>query len=299
MLGGKWLPLLLMIVVGPLWWTLPVVAQTGQATTLDLSTFTQIDVPGAFATCVNGINTAGDTVGSYQTSPGGPFHAFYQKNGAFTLFDYPGASWTSANGINDSAVIVGSAIVGPKEIGFLFDGTTFTIVTVPTQHDTSALGISNSGDIVGWTGANINEATGFELHGTRIRQIFPPGFLHPGYAYGVNSSGEVTGYGIVPVTLFAEGFAFRNGNYIPLEVPRDGSVTEPQGINDNNVIVGIYLDLTSRYLGFIFTQGHYTSISYPGSTNTFASGINNNGQVVGEFLDQQNDLHGFVSSPAR
>jgi uncharacterized membrane protein len=278
---------------------LPVVAQASPFTAPELLSFTPIDVPGAVATSVNGINTAGNIVGYYQTSIGGPFHAFCQRNGTFTLFDYPGASWTSANGINDSGIIVGSAIVGSTEVGFSYDGTTFTTISVPGQHATSALGISNNGDIVGWTGASIDQATGFELRGSRFRQIFPSGFLHPVYAYGVNSSGEIAGYGVVSGSLYAEGFAFRNGSYILLQVPADGPVTEPLGINDNNVIAGFYLGSKSLYFGFIFAQGNYTSISYPGATNTFASGINNSGHVVGQFLDQQNNLHGFVSSPAR
>ena len=38
----------------------------------------------------------------------------------------------------------------------------------------------------------------------------------------------------------------------------------------------------------------YTSLSFPGSTNTYASGINNLGWVVGQYDDSTGAGHGFI-----
>src|SRR5437773_7801606 len=89
-------------------------------------TFTTIDVPGAATTSIGGINSSGDVGGSYSTTTNGPAHAFLLKGGNFTFFDYPGAPSTFATGINDSGLIVGFTSGGTRELGFTYDGTTFT-----------------------------------------------------------------------------------------------------------------------------------------------------------------------------
>jgi probable HAF family extracellular repeat protein len=64
-------------------------------------TFTTIDVPGAFSTEAQGINSAGEVVGYYTVTEVSPAHAFLFSNGTFSFFDYPGADQTAAYGIND------------------------------------------------------------------------------------------------------------------------------------------------------------------------------------------------------
>ena len=41
----------------------------------------------------------------------------------------------------------------------------------------------------------------------------------------------------------------------------------------------------------------YTTIDYPGSTQTFAQSINDSGQIVGLYFDGRGDPHGFLDSP--
>src|SRR3954464_12873531 len=69
--------------------------------------FTQIDVPGAFATEAFGINDAGQIVGGFTDSTGD--HGFLDTGGSFTQIDVPGASLpfpgTQAFGINDAGQI--------------------------------------------------------------------------------------------------------------------------------------------------------------------------------------------------
>jgi len=55
---------------------------------LGQGTYTQIDVPGATTTVIQGINAAGDVVGSYNDSNGS--HGFLLSSGVFTTIDYPG-----------------------------------------------------------------------------------------------------------------------------------------------------------------------------------------------------------------
>src|SRR5688572_15011385 len=67
--------------------------------------FTPIDVPGATLTDANGINDAGQVVGSY--TAGGITHGFLLSGGIFTPIDVPDATATTAWDINDSGHITG------------------------------------------------------------------------------------------------------------------------------------------------------------------------------------------------
>jgi probable HAF family extracellular repeat protein len=75
----------------------------------DGAVFTTIDVPGADDNVANGINNAGQIVGSFRDA-GGVFHSFLKDGTTFTTIDVPGAfpGSTQANGINDVGQIVGT-----------------------------------------------------------------------------------------------------------------------------------------------------------------------------------------------
>ncbi|HLJ98001.1 MAG TPA: hypothetical protein VKU02_32875, partial [Gemmataceae bacterium] len=60
-------------------------------------------------------------------------------------------------------------------------------------------------------------------------------------------------------------------------------------------IVGQYFN-GSRNLGFLLSGGSYTTLNFPGSTETEANAINNAGQIVGFYYDAAGRLHGFLLS---
>ena len=83
-------------------------------------------------------------------------------------------------------------------------------------------------------------------------------------------------------------------NYAPLSYP-GAPVTNVNGINNSNVVVGYYYD--SQYFGhgFIYRAGKYTPVNFPGATMTEVLGINDLGDMVGVYqvLGPLN-FHGFV-----
>ena len=85
------------------------------------------------------------------------------------------------------------------------------------------------------------------------------------------------------------GFVYANGIYTMLDF-------EPQRINDRGQIVGNTFDESTFLIhSFLYDQGTYTSIDFPGALEGggFITGLNDRGQVLGIYSDGRND-HGFI-----
>ena len=117
---------------------------------------TTIDDPNAVhGTEVTGVNNKGDAVGFYFDAAF-TAHGFSLINGTFSTLDYAGAgtgpnAGTFAQGINDSDRIVGGVAGGTAgNVGFTYNGTSFTKLTVPGSTTTFGAGINDSGTLVGY-----------------------------------------------------------------------------------------------------------------------------------------------------
>jgi probable HAF family extracellular repeat protein len=256
-------------------------------------TFTTIDVPGASATFADGINDAGQIVGTNNTA--GNFHGFLDIGGSFTTIDVPGAFDTGAHGINDAGQIVGNFSVGGPlsptifPHGFLRD-TGFTVVDAPFAiTGTQPFGISGAGDkIVG----NFFKGFGplaFLDTGGSFTTIDPPGAVLAS-AFGINSMGDK-----IVGQFSTHGFLDIGGSFTIIDVP-GGLGTSANGVNDAGQVVGFFVDGAGTH-GFLDIGGSFTTIDVPGAPATFANGINNAGQIVGEFEDSAGISHGFLATP--
>ena len=58
----------------------------------------------------------------------------------------------------------------------------------------------------------------------------------------------------------------------------------------------MYIDNSRNQHGFLFSDGNYTSIDYPGANSTSDTGINNAGRLVGMYVDSSLNQHGFLRS---
>jgi hypothetical protein len=83
-------------------------------------------------------------------------------------------------------------------------------------------------------------------------------------------------------------------NYAPLSFP-GAPVTNVNGINNSNVIVGYYYDSQYFVHGFIYRAGKYSSVNFPGATMTEVLGINDNSDIVGTYQTPGTlNFHGFL-----
>jgi probable HAF family extracellular repeat protein len=281
------------------WVVIPLACAQDAVTTIQLAdgtstqvTFTRINVPGSQLTTVTGINAAGDMVGYYGKNSNGPYHGFLLSGGKFTFFNYPGAHSTVAGKINDAGVIVGNtANGGPRELGFSYDGTSYTSIRRGKDAVSVPIGINNAGYIVGGTGMSDTQA--FELRGTQFRMIDFPGLYFNGYGTGINRFGQVVGW--TTDGVHTHGYEYSQGVFTQIDFP-GSQATEAWDINDSGVIVGWYGVGAFTY-GFVLLDGQYTEIAYPGAKGTFAEGINAAGQIVGSYTFDYTTYHGFVTSP--
>jgi probable HAF family extracellular repeat protein len=208
---------------------------------------------------------------------------------------------------------------------FLDVNGVFTTINVPGASETSAGGINDLGQIVGFYRVTPNSGGhGFiDTNGVFTTIDFPgaeatapfainnsgqivglyedsANIEHPfwyvngafttlngGFATGINNVGQIVG------SIGVETFVYMNGSYSIFAVPGAGGAT-PGGINDAGQIAGYYGDPTTGVThGFLKTGANFTTIDVLGVAYTAPSAINNTGEIVGTYIASDTE-HGFL-----
>jgi uncharacterized membrane protein len=268
---------------------------------------TTVDVPGATATVVFGINDEGVAVGRYMN--GARTHGFARSStGEITPIDFPGSGFTVAGAINNRGDIVGwyslPATPGIRH-GFLLRDGAFTSFDPPGSTFTNALGIDDRGVIVGrfCTLAVCPQAGNGAFHGFLLRDggfttLDVPEAIETN-VWKVNDSGEILG-GFGPAGGGVGLFLLQNGQFTTFALPNGKPLSEDTGgLNARGDIVGKYCDASPCLIGptghaFAITDGNLTTIDIPGALGTGAFGINARREVVGGYYDTGAALHGYV-----
>ena len=51
--------------------------------------------------------------------------------------------------------------------------------------------------------------------------------------------------------------------------------------------------------GFVYSNGQFSDVDYPGAISTQAFGVNASGIVSGTYLDAGFESHGFIATPVK
>ena len=187
----------------------------------------------------------------------------------------------------------------------------FASIEVPGASTTEAMGINNSGDIVGsWEDARTGRRSGFLRSGGVYTSIDIPGAVLT-VANDINDAGDIVGTYYEPADageLFGDSHGYllsADGQLTTITVPGQ-RVTWAFGINNRGQIVGGYSEWSGDQVlgvhGFMLDTGTFTPIDFPVPTPrahilvTYASGINDAGDIVGGYNEDDIDetRRGFV-----
>jgi probable HAF family extracellular repeat protein len=222
-------------------------------------------------------------------SPGESF-LYTPKTGKFSLIS-PTDSYA---GINNDKEIVGSYGGVGSNLGFLIPKSgSFQTLLPPGATTSTANSINNLGEVLGTD----------QSQGPSQYYLFRSGTFTsitlPGYAGGLNSSGEIVG-SYNPAFSGNLGYLYQKGTVTSIKFP-SSTQTYASDINDLGDIVGYFVNSSGASHAFLLHKNVYTEIVVPGETQpggTNASGINNCGQVVGSYYAADGGTYGFLATPA-
>lgn len=171
----------------------------------------------------------------------------------------------------------------------------FTQIDVPGSLSTTATGINNLNQIVGWYITNDSSGTGFEYNnGSFINlNINVPGgsFTQP---LAINVTGSIVG--VFDSSSGPEGFLLNASGYSALTGPTGSIRSLATGIDNGGDIAGWYINTASVTQGFLLNgmTGTYTTIAVPGASATEITGINSAGGIVAGIADLSTGESGFL-----
>ena len=288
--------------------------------------YVAINYPGALYTQANGINSAGETVGAFQTDPNcSPFllpvtgcatHGYKLVNGVFTEFDIPNAIATQANGVNNSGDIVGTFTRSDQTVhGFLLKHTGPIL-----EFDFPGTGGIN--DPLSTVPIGINVPIAINKPMMISGMLYSVFGQNPLYGFTWNPAGLVftkidenngqgtgiwgiSNLGVLVGQMFNNDFDFWNGLLI---APGDTDVYSYQadttitGVNDSDDIVGFsnggFFSPTVEVENTETNEPPPTrvSVAFPNASFTRPRSINNQRMIVGTYGDN-NGWHGFMAVP--
>jgi hypothetical protein len=195
----------------------------------------------------------------------------------FTTIDVPGAGVTSVNGINGTGEIVGNygQSTSTARHSFAYTGGVFTYFDCPGASFTIARAVNDAGLVVGYAefqGGLI--VRGFTYDGSKFTMF------HHGtatYGFGIDNRDDIVGgNGSIYTT---HGFELRGKTFRNLSPPGSYVYVYATAINDFGEVVG-----WTDYDGFVYKNGKFQTIDYPGASQTEAWGVNNGGTIVGWYF---------------
>lgn len=199
----------------------------------------------------------------------------------YTTIDVPGAVLNSAGGINTAGDIVGysgPSLSGPAS-GYVYSHGAFSSFDYPQATQTYPYRINDSGVAAGWAYIDGGGAANGFLYQDGVITTVRAGVKQATILLGLNDLGHmVGGAGFVSAPNIV--FESRNGKLRNITPPPGGfSLAYGAGINNNDEVVG-WVD-SATIEGFIYQNGKFRTLNYPGSSMSQAWDINDNDIIVG------------------
>lgn len=235
-------------------------------------TYHDENFPGSVQTQVTGINNTDRTVGFWADANGDNF-GFVDHDGQFTNVVDPNAPKPAAGtpsveqllGVDDFNLAAGFYTdAAGNNHGFIYNinNNSFNPVVINGFTSLTATDINDFGQISGFGTFNGATEGFFDNHG-QVTYLKGPSGASDVQALGLNNVGEIVG-SYVDSQGNTDGFLYdvRSGSYLTVvdpntaSVPNGSRMTVVNGINDNNQLVGFYMDQTGNTDGMLVSVHH-------------------------------------------
>jgi probable HAF family extracellular repeat protein len=179
------------------------------------------------------------------------------------------------------------------QIGFLYNGTTTTTLSVPTAAGTSPAGVNDSGTVVGTYINAQSNTVGFVYSNGSFTDLNVPGSPETN-PVAINDSGEIVGY---DYDASGDTFGF---TYNPITTQfatfsAFGSLnTYVTGLDSTGDIIGY----DGAGQGFVDSGGTISLLDIPGATLVAPTDILDNGTITGSYTTASNATDAFVATLA-
>lgn len=229
------------------------------------------------------INDRGQAVGESRTAGDQETHMFLYDRGRLidlsTLYNVgTGDFGEQANDINARGQIVGNIRNGDAA---LFSQGRVTDLNTSGWPFSTALGINNSGQIVGYYDSPYLVPHAFLYRNGRITSLGPSGSEATSTANAINDTGMVVGEASDSFSTPSHAFLYSNGVMADIS-PFGSSESHAYDINSRGQVVGTFLTADhTAFHAFLYDNGTFTDLGSPNSPESDAFAINNQGQIVG------------------
>lgn len=267
-------------------------------------TFTFSDVHAnktAMETDTFAVNDAGMIAGDYVDAKGIQ-HAMILAGKKLTTVNHPNCVNTGGfaagaiafYGINKAGAAAGwctSTKTGLYQ-GFVYASGKFTAVNFPKSNGTQAIGINDTGDVVGLYLDSASAQHGFVKRGTKYTKIDVTGGTSS-EAWGINNTGQIAVFAIGSTGY--ESFLYNGKTFKTISDPNAGSSgTIARIVNNKGDVAGAYFDSNGFEVGFLRHAGKYYDVKDPKANNvTKPDGLNDTLEIVGRYTSTSGATLGF------
>ena len=211
--------------------------------------YTDVTVPGPYFTAIKSINARGDMAGNLEHGPDGTVHGFVFHEGVYSQIDYPGAVGTQVRGINNAGDVTGTYNDATgRSFGFILKNGIYHQIHVPDSSFTDVYQAQDNGVVM--IGDTVLKSDGLQHGFLRVgsgnyKFIDFPGTETTGgtVVRWINQRGDMVG------ANGSDGYILQNGTFTTIDFP-NAVATLPLAVNDDGMIVGIFLDTKGVLHGF-------------------------------------------------
>jgi hypothetical protein len=271
-------------------------------------TFTFSDVHAnktATETDTFAVNNAGTIAGDYVDAKSVQ-HAMILAGKKLTTVDHPNCTTSGGfssgaiafYGINSAGAASGWCTSTKTALytGFVYAGGKFTAVNFPKSNGTQAIGINDSGEVVGLYLDSSSVQHGFLKKGSKYTSIDVSGDTMT-EAWGINNSGQITVFALSPTGTY-QSFIYNGKTFKKIVDPKQGtSGTIARILNNKGDVAGAYFNSSSFEVGFLLHGGKYYDVNDPKGVNgTRPDGVNDKVEIVGRYLTSTSATVGFKAT---